>query len=144
MKEFRKSVCRQCGQVSSHRRYILTKLSEDFPELFDCFLQAEQASMAYNRYLISVNVSLNSDLNWRFFEVIAAGGFLLTDRLPDSSGINLILQEGVHYEAFSSRDELHQKASFYLQNPQKIEKIAKAGFEAYWQRLSPKILQEML
>ena len=101
--------------------------------------------MAYNRYLISVNVSLNSDLNWRFFEVIAAGGFLLTDRLPDSSGINLILQEGVHYEAFSSRDELHQKASFYLQNPQKIEKIAKAGFEAYWQRLSPKILRkEML
>ena len=67
------------------------------------------------------------------------------DRLPDSSGINLILQEGVHYEAFSSRDELHQKASFYLRNPQKIEKIAKAGFEAYWQRLSPKILRkEML
>ena len=69
----------------------------------------------------------------------------MTDRLPELSGINLILEEGVHYEAFSSADELRQKVSYYLQNPKETDKIAQAGYEAYWNKLSPKVLRkEML
>ena len=134
------------GQFHPYRRHILSKISERFSDAVDCFsLSREEASKKYNNYLISINVSLNSDLNWRFFEIIAAGGFLLTDRLPLSSGINGLLQEGIHYEAFSSLDELHQKASYYLKNPCETQKIARAGFETYWQNLSPKVLRkEML
>ena len=99
----------------------------------------------YNNYLISINVSLNSDLNWRFFEVLAAGGFLLTDRLPKSSGINLFLKEGIHYDAFSSVEELYEKTSYYLANPYKACQLAREGYKAYWQFLSPTVLRkEML
>ena len=105
------------GKFHPYRHYIVSSLKNRFNNFLHGQTTQSEASLLYNKSLISLNVSLNSDLNWRFFEVIAAGGFLLTDRLPDSSGISEFLHEGKHFEAYSSLDELIDKVKFYLNHP---------------------------
>jgi glycosyltransferase involved in cell wall biosynthesis len=130
------------GRFHPYRRYIVKRLSANVANFdFGQSAQAE-ASLMYNKYLISLNISLNSDLNWRFFEVLAAGGFLLTDRLPESSGISEFLKEGTHFDAFSSYDELVSKVNYYLANPDIAKKIGINGYYEYLQRLQPKIIKK--
>ena len=100
----------------------------------------QQASEIYNQSLISLNISLNGDLNWRVFEIIASGGFLLTDRLPSDSGINLLFQEGIHYEAFSDEQELFDKIQYYQSNPEKATELANNSYNEYWKNYSQKSL----
>ena len=58
---------------------------------------------------ISLNISLNGDLNLRNFEILSAKSFLLTDKLSDESGLSLLLENGKDYESYSSIDELIEK-----------------------------------
>ncbi|MGB3655537.1 MAG: glycosyltransferase [Rivularia sp. (in: cyanobacteria)] len=98
----------------------------------------------YTKSQIVFNCGLNSDSNRRIFEVLMAGGFLLTDRLSPQSGLFSLFQEGVHLECYGNEDELLQKIDFYLNNPDKAEQIAAAGHQklidcysqqAIWQKL---------
>ncbi|MEO1375925.1 MAG: glycosyltransferase, partial [Cyanobacteria bacterium J06635_10] len=81
----------------------------------------------YTKSGIVFNCGLNSDSNRRIFEVLMAGGFLLTDRLSPQSGLFSLFQEGVHLECYGDENELLQKIDFYLNNPEKAEQIAYEG-----------------
>ena len=81
----------------------------------------------YTKSNIVFNCGLNSDSNRRIFEVLMAGGFLLTDRLSAQSGLFSLFQEGVDLECYGDENELLQKIDFYLNNPQKAEQIALSG-----------------
>ena len=63
---------------------------------------------------------------------------MLTDRLPKESGIDKFFKEGVHYDAFSSEDELAQKDHFYLANPETAIQIAQRAHSQYIKMLNPK------
>lgn len=130
------------GKFHPFRASVVESLQKSVPGFFACTANQEQASLLYNTYNISLNISLNSDLNWRFFEVIAAGGFLLTDRLPPDSGIELLFTEGVHYEAFSSEDELRHKIDYYTANPHASSGIAMMGQARYMEVCQPRILRK--
>jgi hypothetical protein len=132
------------GRFHPYRCYILEKLREKNVPLDTLSCTQQQAAELYSTYQISLNVSLNQDLNWRFFEIIASGGFLLTDRLNLHSGIGLLFTEGVHYEAFSSDDELLFKLNYYLQNPESTQTIAKRGCAHYWKTLNPTLMRKQL
>ena len=104
----------------------------------------------YTKSRIVFNCGLNSDSNRRIFEVLMAGGFLLTDRLSPQSGLFSIFQEGVHLECYGDENELLQKIDFYLNNPDKAEQIALSGHrklidcynqQAVWQKLYRYVLQ---
>ena len=130
------------GKFHPYRTMVVNSIKSHFKDRFK-FGNADQtqASQIYNSSLISINVSLNSDLNWRFFEIIAAGGFLLTDRLPKESGIDRFFKEGVHYDAFSSEDELLRKINFYLTNPEIAMQIAQRAHSQYIKMLNPNKLR---
>ncbi len=49
----------------------------------------EQAAAIYNEAAVSLNISLNNDFNLRNFEVMAAGGCLLTDCHDDITPDNI-------------------------------------------------------
>ncbi|GAA6621734.1 glycosyltransferase [Scytonema sp. NUACC26] len=83
----------------------------------------------YANSRIAFNCGLNGDTNRRVFEVMMAGGFLLTDRLSSQSGLFSLFQEGVHLECYENEGELLHKIKFYLKNPDKAEKIAAAGHQ---------------
>ena len=120
------------GKFHPFRGMVVDTLRANFKNRFHVgSANQREASKIYNSSLISINVSLNSDLNWRFFEIIAAGGFLLTDRVPKNSGINNFFEEGVHFDAYSSDKELIEKVDFYLKNPIRAIQIAKQGHQKY-------------
>ena len=105
--------------------------------------QAE-AARYYNSFSISLNVSLNADLNFRVMEILASGGCLLTDRLGPDSGLDLLLKENVHYVGYSSAQEAADKIRWLLNDKDQRHQIAWAGYERFWSTFSPAIQSRAL
>lgn len=86
---------------------------------------------------ISFNCSLNGDTNMRNFEILSAGGFLLTDRLSPDAGLDL--EEGKHAVFYGDEDECYDLARHYLQHPETCLKIGLAGRAEYLARHSANV-----
>lgn len=97
---------------------------------------------AYTAAHIVFNCSLNGDLNRRVYEVLMAGGFLITDRLAAESGLTQMFQEGVHLECYGSEQELFEKVKYYLAHPDRAAQIARQGQAQLMQFYSPHDLDE--
>jgi hypothetical protein len=97
----------------------------------------EDAAHLYGSHIASWNASLNSDLNLRIFEVLAAGGCLFTDKLSPLAGLDQFLQAGVHYVEYCSEEDLFDQASRLLSDPQYAYNVALAGARIYDAGLSP-------
>jgi hypothetical protein len=98
----------------------------------------------YVRAQIVLNCSLNGDTNRRVFEVLMAGGFLLTDRLSPQTGIQHLFREGEHLECYGSLPELVEKVKFYLAHPEKAEQIAIAGQQQLLSHYNQSLTQQKL
>lgn len=85
----------------------------------------------YAKAKIVINCSLNGDLNRRVFEVLMAGGFLLTDRISAQTGVYELFQEGIHLECYGDVPELIEKIRFYLAHPEQAAQIAAAGHQRF-------------
>ena len=142
LKQHEVSFVGSLGNFHPFRIHIINFLKDRLPYLKFGSAPKRVAHRIYNQSLINLNISLNGDLNWRFFEIIASGGFLLTDRLCPDSGINLLFDEGVHYEAFGTKEELLDKILYYKNNPLKACSIAQLAFDHYWKYFSPVTLRK--
>lgn len=83
----------------------------------------------YSRAKIVLNASRapgSSGLNLRFFEVLGARAFLLTDRAPE---IELHFQPGRDLAVFNSLDDLVLKVNYFLANEDLRQKIAASGHQ---------------
>lgn len=98
--------------------------------LKDCYcgpLNTIEMAKLFKCAKISINSNLKptmGSLNFRTFEILAAGGFELCDNqsdLPDNFSV------GSEIEVYSSTEELCDKIKFYLNNPEKRSEIAKNG-----------------
>lgn len=80
----------------------------------------------YNSSKININITLQgkSSLNYRVFEVLAAGGFLLTDERED---LTKLFQPAKHLETYKGTDDLIDKINFYLKNLNIAQRIAQLG-----------------
>ncbi|WNZ43992.1 glycosyltransferase [Leptolyngbya boryana CZ1] len=133
------------GSLSNTHRYR-QKLVE--------FLQANHVNISiaqksyhdslvdYAESRIVFNCSGGGDFNRRVFEVLMAGGFLLTDRLRPHSGLPSLFQEGVHLECYGSPKELLEKVDYYLAHPARAEEIALAGQRKFHQDYHPDLIKE--
>ncbi|MBF0426720.1 MAG: glycosyltransferase family 1 protein [Magnetococcales bacterium] len=79
----------------------------------------------------TINLSISrvysqDGLSDRIFNVLYAGGFLLTNR---QETISELFQEGVDLEAYATVEELLDKIAFYENHPQAREGIARRGHE---------------
>lgn len=85
--------------------------------------------LIFNQSKINLNItakSIRSGLSLRIFDVLACGGFLITnyqEELPELFDI------GTDLECYSSLDELKEKCAYYLAHDRKRENIAKNGYE---------------
>lgn len=117
--------------IHPFRNEFLSKLTEEpFQKVFEGGLQA-QASAIYSNSLISLNFTLNNEFNMRVMEVIAAGGFLLTDKISDQTRLSECFEEGVHYISFESYNDCREKINYFLCNPGEAISIAQAAYEKY-------------
>lgn len=97
----------------------------------------EMTAEVYAESIASFNASLNGDLNLRLFEVLSAGGCLLTDRLSPQSGLGLLLEENVHYFGYDTPEELVDQAYYLLQHPERALEVASAGNAAFVESMLP-------
>lgn len=91
------------------------------------FLESEQElAEVYNSSKINLNITTNgkSSLNYRVFEILASGGFLLTDERED---LKEFFEISKQLETYSSIEDLIDKIDFYLKNLNIAQKIAQSG-----------------
>ena len=69
--------------------------------------------------------SIRSGLPQRIWDILACGGFLLTNYQPE---LDDFLTPGVHLETYRSVDELVKKAGYYLEHDEEREAIALNGY----------------
>jgi trans-aconitate methyltransferase len=134
----------QSGKYHPRRRRLLAALSEGGLPLRQLQVPAAEAARHYAAARVSFNCSLNGDLNMRLFEIMAAGGLALTDRLSAQSGLEHLFREGEHYAAYGSADELIERAAHYLDRPEEAARIAAAGAARYAEHFAPERMAEDL
>ncbi len=117
----------QAGKFHPYRCRVLESLQKAGLPLEMLRGTPAEAADIYADSNVTLNVSLNGDLNLRVFEALAAGGFLLTDKLSPSSGLELLFKPGEDIEVWSSVDELIEKARYYLDNPAQADRIRRSG-----------------
>lgn len=118
------------------RQRLLEALQKQGVPLLARQAPRETSADLYAGSAASLNVSLNGDLNLRIFEVLSAGGCLLTDRLSRQSGLDLILQNDRDFYGYSSQEELIDKARFLLREPAGALALARAGHRTYTNSLT--------
>lgn len=117
----------QSGKFHPYRRHILEQLRSAGLPLETLTAPLHRTAEIYANSQMTLNISLNGDLNLRVFEALSAGGFLLTDRLPEDSGLPLLFESGVHLETWQDLPELKEKISHYLSHPRAARNIAQRG-----------------
>jgi hypothetical protein len=83
-------------------------------------------SKIYGNSKIVPNVSINEDINMRYYETMAAGCLLLTNKIKNS-GVDKLFTENIDYVSYSNERDAIKKIKFYLKNPLKRIKISKNG-----------------
>ncbi|MBF0373113.1 MAG: glycosyltransferase [Alphaproteobacteria bacterium] len=117
----------QTGGFHPWRQHVIAHLQKAGLPLTVARMTQDEAADTYARARVSFNCSLNGDLNLRVFEVLSAGGFLLTDRLSKPAGLDRLLEEGRHYDGWSTLDELVEKARHHLAHPAEADAMRRAG-----------------
>jgi hypothetical protein len=128
------------SQLHCYRNYLLEKVSNIDVQTKDYISSLQD----YTRARIVINTSLNGDLNRRVFEVLMAGGFLLSDRIRPETGLFELFEEGVHLECYGDEAELSEKIQFYLAHPEKAAQIAAAGHQRFIECYLPESIQQKL
>jgi hypothetical protein len=117
----------QTGAMHAWRQTLLDSIAAAGVPLLAGQATRPQAAALFSQSLVSFNGSLNGDLNMRVFEVLSAGGFLLTDRLSPQAGFELLLRPGVDCETYRDAPELLDKIAFYRRSPTAALRIAEQG-----------------
>ncbi len=89
----------------------------------------EEMPLVFRQSKINLNLTLRSiqtGLPQRIWDVMASGGFLMTNYQAE---IPEYLEIGKHLEAYESRQELLEKVAYYLAHEEEREEIAAAGCE---------------
>lgn len=100
---------------------------EIYSKCWEGFIEKEEdLAKIYNSSKINLNINLQgkSSINYRVFEVLAAGGFLLTDERED---INKYFKVSKHLETYKNTTDLIDKINFYLKNLNIAQRIAQLG-----------------
>jgi len=130
------------GQISVHhpwRRHVMTQVLQAGLPLETLRGSPEEAADIYAQSAVTLNCSLNADVNLRVFEALGAGGFLMTDALPAESGLERLFTPGRHLVAYRSPAELVELIRHYLDHPAEAMAIRRAGQRHLLDTQSPAI-----
>ncbi|MGL4498987.1 MAG: glycosyltransferase [Planktothrix sp.] len=129
----------EMDQFHRYRQYINREIKPAHLSINPLNKTPEEAALIYTSSLININISLNGELNQNIFDVLASGGFLLTDKLSQQAGLHFLFEEGEHLAVFQHESDLNYKIKFFLQNPEVTREIAKTGYEQFWKNHRPEL-----
>ncbi len=130
-KERRKQLCffGQLGKHHPRRNRIIKELQQKKIPIVGGKLPRLDSLELAGRSLISLNVSVNGELNLRVFESTSVGALLLTDRLSPHAGLEHFYEDGISMLSYDSTKELIQKVVNISKNPDQVKSIAQKGKE---------------
>lgn len=113
------------GNILSRREEILKNLTQKF-SLLTTRAFGNEMNELFNRAKIVLNIHAEEylDTETRVFEVLGAGGFLISETLSTD---NPFIKEE-HYVEVDSIDELEKKIRYYLEANEARDKIAEQGY----------------
>lgn len=117
----------QTGRHHPYRRQVLDEVRKAGLPLEVLQGSLQETGDIYADSQITLNVSLNGDVNMRVFEALSAGGFLLTDELPEATGLRLLFEAGRHLDTWQTSGELIEKVRHYRDHPDEARRIRAAG-----------------
>ncbi|MGF7176651.1 glycosyltransferase family protein [Azospirillum doebereinerae] len=117
----------QIGAFHPYRRHVLTEVLRAGLPLQTLRGTPEETADLYAASAITLNCSLNGDLNLRVFEALGSGGFLITDALSPDSGLERLFVPGRHLVTYRSPGELVETIRHYLDHPDEARAIRAAG-----------------
>lgn len=121
--------------------------TDDYPHIHNKgFIKTlTEMPIAFHKSAINLNITskpIRNGLSLRIFDVLASGGFLLTNYQNDLNGI---FTPGVHLDTYGSQEELLDKTAYYLSHPKERSEIAAEGLhEMQAKHTYPIRLQEMM
>lgn len=144
----------------NERRHILEKMGENYDTVLYtagdikpiknvCNLgfadYMTRMPRVFRRSKVNLNItlrSIRSGIPLRILDILAAGGFALTNYQPE---IGENFTDGVHLAMCVTPEEMVQKAGYYLQHEDERKEIAEKGREKVWEEFSyERILSRIL
>jgi hypothetical protein len=104
----------------------------------------EEAALAYASARLTLNCSLNGDLNQRIFEVMGSAGALITDRLAPEANLERVVTPGVDCVVYDNVADLIDKSTDLLARPDRTAEIARAAQATYARLHTPAIKTRQL
>ncbi len=83
-------------------------------------------------------------MNLRVFEVLAHGGFLLTDALKPQAGLGSLFTDGTDLVTYDGPQDLLAKSRYYLSRPDLCATIARKGQQSLMERHHPMVRRRQL
>ena len=117
----------QVGPLHPFRSHVLQTLTDAKVPLHVLRAPPDKAAQLYADARVSLNASLNGDLNLRVFEIMAAGGCLLTDKLSQQAGLDDLFQDRAHLVYYDSDESLVANARDLLAHPERAQAIASSA-----------------
>ncbi|MBF0353888.1 MAG: glycosyltransferase family 1 protein [Alphaproteobacteria bacterium] len=127
----------QAGEFHPRRRHLLDAIKQAGLPLIEGQAEPKDAARLYGEAQIVFNCSLNGDINMRVFEVLAAGGCLVTDRLSPQAGLEQLFKDGQHLALYDSEDALILLLKRLLARPMEAMALAEGGHREYWAKHAP-------
>jgi len=123
------------GALGSDRHDVLIRVLTSFnTNNFRRAYSPSEMGEVYSNAKIVFNKSIRRDVNMRFFEGLASGALLVTDRVGNE--LSDLATEGVHFVGYQTADEAIEKIRYYLAHAAKREMIARAGQALAFERHS--------
>lgn len=114
-----------CGSVISDRERWLNLLQNNFNLKKDIFVIGDEMVNCINSYKLAFNKTLADDINYRIFETLGCKTALITNKPP---GIDKFFEDEKHLIYYKNSNELIEKISYYLRNPEKLKFISEMGY----------------
>lgn len=117
----------QLGAFHPYRRHVMEAVVGAGLPLKALRAAPADTADIYAASAITLNCSLNGDLNLRVFEALGSGGFLVTDALPPESGLERLFEPGRHLVTYRTPRELVEVIRHYQSHPGEARAIRTAG-----------------
>ena len=121
----------QIGKYHAQRKRVIQDLVKIGLPLKTIETLPMEAQLVHRESLISLNVSLNGDLNQRVLEIVGAGGLCLTDRLQPQAGLELLFENEKELVVYSGFADLVERIGHYAREPGDALRVAAAGLKRY-------------
>jgi hypothetical protein len=134
----------QHGKHHPRRQRMIERLRQEGLPILAGLAPREEADRIYGGSACTLNLSGNGDMNLRVFEVLAAGGCLLTDACRPESGFELLFQPDEHLVFWDGLDDLCDKVEQLLADPARALAIAHNGHRAFQRAHTPERARQRL